>query len=114
MIIFDHLGEQSKKNLVESKISLTEKTEIFLDFFAKRGGSHPIQKGFSRKLGIISKKSDIYAKPHFFLLEPLWAKNPKNSEFFSVNRNFGFGKTPAPPFRIFSEKNQFFLNDASP
>ena len=45
---------------------------------------------------------------------PFWQKNPKNSEFFSVNRNFGFGKTPAPPFRIFSEKNQFFLNDASP
>ena len=45
---------------------------------------------------------------------PLLAKNPKNSEFFSVNRNFGFGKTPAPPFRIFSEKTQFFLNDASP
>ena len=54
------LGEQSnKKNcfcltlserggLVESKISLTEKTEIFLDFSAERGGgSHPIQKGFT-------------------------------------------------------------------
>ena len=45
---------------------------------------------------------------------PFWQKNPKNSEFFSVNRNFGFGETPAPPFQIFSEKNQFFLNDASP
>ena len=33
---------------------------------------------------------------------PFWQKNPKNSGFFSVNRNFGFGETV------------FFLNDASP
>ena len=32
--------------LVESKISLTEKTEIFLDFFAERGGVSPNPKGF--------------------------------------------------------------------
>ena len=37
-----------ERDLAESKISLTEKTEIFLDFSAKRGGgwSYPIQKGF--------------------------------------------------------------------
>ena len=32
--------------LAESKISLTEKTEIFLDFFAERGGVSPNPKGF--------------------------------------------------------------------
>ena len=56
-----HLGEQSNKEnwffldivrkggggLVESKISLTEKTEIFLDFLAERGGGvSPNPKGF--------------------------------------------------------------------
>ena len=48
--------------LAESKISLTEKTEIFLDFLAERGGgSHPIQKGFSRKLGKISKQISFFS-----------------------------------------------------
>ena len=32
--------------LAESKISLAEKTEIFLDFFAERGGVSPNPKGF--------------------------------------------------------------------
>ena len=60
------LGEQSnKKNcfffnivrkgggggLVDSKISLTEKTEIFLDFSAERGGVSPNPKGFYFLLG---------------------------------------------------------------
>ena len=32
--------------LAESKISLTEKIEIFLDFLAERGGVSPNPKGF--------------------------------------------------------------------
>ena len=36
-----------KMQKTESKISLTEKTEIFLDFFAERGGGvSPNPKGF--------------------------------------------------------------------
>ena len=33
------------RGLAESEISLSEKTEIFLDFFSKGGGSYPFQKG---------------------------------------------------------------------
>ena len=35
---FEHCPKGGEGGLVESKISLTEKTEIFLDFFAERGG----------------------------------------------------------------------------
>ena len=47
------------EDLVESKISLTEKTEIFLDFFAKRG------------------------------LAENWAKYPKNRIFFNISPKTG-------------------------
>ena len=60
------LGEASKKKLfffrktpkggegglAESKISLSEKTEIFLEFFLQRGGVSPIPKGcYHKKTG---------------------------------------------------------------
>ena len=39
--------------LAESKISLSEKTEIFLEFFLQRGGVSPIPKGcYHKKMGI--------------------------------------------------------------
>ena len=45
--------------LAESKISLSEKTEIFLDFFSKGGGIPPIPKGcYHKKWGYW----DIFAK----------------------------------------------------
>ena len=49
--------------LAESKISLSEKTEIFLDFFFKRGGVSPIPKGCYHKnqefLDICAKKGGL-------------------------------------------------------
>ena len=79
--VFFMFSRKGGGDLVESKISLTEKTEIFLDFFAERGGgSHPIQKGFSRKLGKISKKS------HFF-----WIFCRKLGFFWTFFRNGGGG-----------------------
>ena len=40
--------------LAESKISLSEKTEIFLEFFLQRGGVSPIPKGcYHKKMGIL-------------------------------------------------------------
>ena len=76
------LGEASKKKklfffgktpkggrggLAESKISLSEKTEIFLDFFFKKGGgSHLFQKGVIIKTGdfwIFSPKGEVLHNP---------------------------------------------------
>ena len=46
LVFFGHFPKGGGGGLVDSKISLTEKTQIFLDFLLKGGGSHPIQKGF--------------------------------------------------------------------
>ena len=87
---FFTFSERGGGGLVESKISLTEKTEIFLDFLAERGGgSHPIQKGFSRKLGKISKKS------HFF-----WIFCRKLGFFWTFFRNGGGGVWLNPKFSL--------------
>ena len=49
-LFFFSLSERGGERLAESKISLSEKTKIFLDFFCKRGmGSHLFQKGFNIK-----------------------------------------------------------------
>ena len=53
--------------LAESKILLSEKTEIFLDFFFKKGGgSHLFQKGVIIKTGdfwIFSPKGEVSHNP---------------------------------------------------
>ena len=53
---------QKGGDLVESKISLTEKTEIFLDFLAERGGG-----GLTQSKRVLAEN---------------WAKYPKNHIFF--------------------------------
>ena len=47
--VFFGVSPKGGGGLAESKISLTEKTEIFLDFFAERGGVSPNPKGFYQK-----------------------------------------------------------------
>ena len=52
--------------LAESEISLSENTEIFLDFFSKGGGSHLFQKGVIIKngdFGIFSPKGGFSPNP---------------------------------------------------
>ena len=45
MVFFRKTPKGGEGGLAESKISLSEKTEIFLEFFLQRGGSHLFQKG---------------------------------------------------------------------
>ena len=44
-VFFRKTPKGGGRGLAESEISLSENTEIFLDFFFKRGGSHLFQKG---------------------------------------------------------------------
>ena len=50
-LFFFRKNPKRKGGLADSKISLTEKTEIFLDFSAERGGVSPNPKGFYFLLG---------------------------------------------------------------
>ena len=46
LVFFGHFPKGGGGGLVDSKISLTEKTQIFLDFLPKGGGVSPNPKGF--------------------------------------------------------------------
>ena len=91
-MFFFRISSERGGGLAESKISLAEKTEIFLDFFAERGGgSHPIQKGFSRKKWVLAEKTEIF-----------WIFCPKGG---GVSPNpKGFYQKKLRFFRIFSPK----------
>ena len=53
MVFFRKTPKGGEGGLAESKISLSEKTEIFLEFFLQRGGVSPIPKGcYHKKMGI--------------------------------------------------------------
>ena len=77
--------------LAESKISLAEKTEIFLDFFwqkgGKGGGVSPIPKGFYHKILIFFIKYRVFFGIFRKFIQngnyghPL-GENPKKSQFF--------------------------------
>ena len=73
--------------LAESKISLSEKTEIFLEFFLQRGGVSPIPKGcYHKKLGILGYFCQK-GRPYRF-----YQKKTQNiSDFFS-KRGGGSGQ----------------------
>ena len=63
-VFFRKNSERGGWDLAESKISLSEKTEIFLDFFLQKGwGSHLFQKGVIRKTGdfldILAKRGGL-------------------------------------------------------
>ena len=58
---FEHCPKGGGGGLVDSKISLTEKTQIFLDFLAERGG------GLTQSKRVLAEN---------------WAKYPKNRIFF--------------------------------
>ena len=131
------LGEQSnKKNcfffnivrkgggggLVDSKISLSEKTEIFLDFFLQRGGVSPIPKGcYHKKMGILGyfcqkggsyrfyqKKtqniSDFFAKRGGGLANSKISLSEKTRPFRIAERGGG-----SQNFGVFLKKNSFFF-----
>ena len=54
--------------LAESEISLSEKNEIFLDFFSKRGGVSPIPKGcYHKNWGFL----DIFTKREGFTTQSM-------------------------------------------
>ena len=79
--VFFGVSPKGGGGLAESKISLAEKTEIFLDFFwqkgGKGGGVSPIPKGFYHKILI------------FFI---------KYRVFFGIFRQKGGGVSPNPKF----------------
>ena len=59
VFFFQKNSERGGKGLAKSEISLSEKTEIFLEFFFERGGVPPIPKGcYHKKWGYW----DIFAK----------------------------------------------------
>ena len=135
------LGEASKKKtgffrktpkggeggLAESKISLSEKTEIFLEFFLQRGGVSPIPKGcYHKKMGILGYFCQKGGSYRFYQ-----KKTQNISDFFAKRgggsgqfQNFLIRKNSAIPncwggggvseFRSFSEKKTVFFFDASP
>ena len=63
------------RGLAESEISLSEKTEIFLDFFSKGGGVPPIPKGcYHKKMGILGyfrQKGGSHPIHRDFFMPPL-------------------------------------------
>ena len=122
MVFFGENPKGGGGGLAESKISVNrKKLRIFWIFCQKGGGSHPIQKGFIRKNEIfghilpkrgdfVRKNSEFFgirggvsANPKFLLTEKIWPSK--------LIRGGGRGGLLV---WIFSEKKQFFLNDASP
>ena len=100
------LGIGETPPLLAKKIQ--QKTQFFLirKFWIGKGPP-PISK----------KKIDSFWLQKFWIgwdPPPLSAKKSKKISIIFWLGNFGFGETPPPPFCIFSEKKQFFLNDASP
>ena len=95
------------------KFLLTEKTQNFLDFFAKRGGgSHPIQKGFIRKNEIfghiLPKGGDFVGKKNFFYIKPpFFGKLCQKISVFLI-KPFWIGWDPPPLVKkiwVFSDKD---------
>ena len=67
LVFFRKTPKGGEGGLAESKISLSEKTEIFLEFFFERGGGfHLFQKGVIIKngdIGIFSPKRGFSPNP---------------------------------------------------
>ena len=66
LFFFQKNSERGGRGLAESEIFLSEKTEIFLEFFFERGGSHLFQKGVIIKngdIGIFSPKRGLSPNP---------------------------------------------------
>ena len=67
MVFFRKTPKGGGRGLAESKISLSEKTEIFLELFLKEGGVQPIPKGcYHKKTGdfwIFSPKGGVSPNP---------------------------------------------------
>ena len=90
----EKLRKWGGRGLAESEISLSEKTEIFLEFFLKGGGVPPIPKGcYHKKWGYW----DIFAKKGA-LTQSIGMLSKKKLRIF---RNFspkGGGVSPIPKF----------------
>ena len=104
LFFFRKTPKGGEGGLAESKISLSEKTEIFLEFFLQRGGVSPIPKGcYHKKLGILGYFCQK-GRPYRF-----YQKKTQNiSDFFSKTlmrkigrKNFIFHEEKKLSFRTF-------------